>query len=171
MDTQQKMEERLWEYIDGTASAEERSFIEQLIATNLAWKTKYKELLDVHELMQEHLELEHPSLRFTQNVMEDIAKYQITPAAQSYINKRVIRGIAAFFFLTILGFLIYAFGQVNWSEASGGSGLSFDFSKLNLGKFFNNTYTNIFFMVNIVLGLMVLDMYLGRKKKRLQEKH
>lgn len=171
MDTQHNMEDRLWEYIDGTASATERSFIDQLVATNQAWKAKYQELLEVHQLMQNHLELDEPSMRFTQNVMESIAREQITPAAQSYINKRVIRGIAAFFFLTMLCFLIYAIGQVNWSSGSSGA-LSVDFSKVNTGidKLLSNSYTNIFLMVNTVLGLIVLDMYLGRKKKQLREK-
>jgi len=30
---------------------------------------------------------------------------------------------------------------------------------------FNNTFVNAFMMLNIVLGLMLLDRYLDRKKK------
>lgn len=166
MDIQPTIEERLWDYIDGTCNEEEKTFIEQLIATNLEWKAKYKELLDVHQLMGD-LELEQPSMRFTQNVMEEIGKYQIAPAAQSYINKKVIRGIFAFFMLTIVGFLIYGFGQVDWSSSgSGDSSFPIDFSKVDLSVFFNNTYTNVFMMVNVVLGLVLLDMYLGKKKKQ-----
>jgi hypothetical protein len=165
MDIQPTIEERLWDYIDGTCNAEEKTFIEQLIATNLEWKAKYKELLEVHQLMG-NLELEHPSMRFTQNVMEEIGKYQIAPAAQSYINKKVIWGIGAFFLLSIVGFLIYGFGQVDWSSGGSDAFWSIDFSKVNLGVFFNNTYTNVFMMVNVVLGLVLLDMYLGKKKKQ-----
>lgn len=165
MDIQPTIEERLWDYIDGTCNAEEKTFIEQLIATNLEWKAKYKELLEVHQLMG-NLELEHPSMRFTQNVMEEIGKYQIAPAAQSYINKKVIWGIGAFFLLSIVGFLIYGFGQVDWSSGNGDAFWSIDFSKVNLSVFFNNTYTNVFMMVNVVLGLVLLDMYLGKKKKQ-----
>ena len=165
MNTQQNMEDRLWDYIDGTGSAEEKSFIEQLLESNLEWRAKYKELLEVHQLMSNHLELDEPSMRFTQNVMEDIAKYKIAPAAKSYINKRVIWGIGFFFLLSIIGFLIYGFGQVNWSDSSGGS-FAIDFSKVDLSKVFNNTYTNAFLMVNVVLGLILLDMYLGKKKKQ-----
>ena len=176
MNTQPSIEERLWDYIDGLAVPEEKSAIEQLIDSNIEWRNKYHELLEVHQLMSKSLELDEPSMRFTQNVMEDIAKYQIAPAAQSYINKRIIRGIFAFFLLTIAGFLIYGFGQMNWSGGGSGSTTlpfnidanrinSFDFSKL-----FNSTYTSIFVMVNAVLGLVMLDMYLGKKKKQLQEK-
>ena len=57
------METRLWDYIDGTSNTEERSFVEQLIATNLEWKSKYKELLEVHQLVSGHIELDEPSMR------------------------------------------------------------------------------------------------------------
>ena len=175
MNTQHNMEDRLWEYIDGTCSAEEKSFIEQLVATNQEWRQKYKELLEVHQLMGSSLELEEPSMRFTQNVMEEIGKHYIAPAAKSYINKKVIKGIGAFFLLSIVGFLIYAFGMINWGNTSSSS-LPFDLSKvdmskLNINRFFSNTYTNAFLMVNVVLGLMLLDMYLGKKKKQLKAGH
>lgn len=174
MSTQQHMEDRLWDYIDGTCSEEEKSFIEQLVASNNEWREKYKELLEVHQLMSNSLELDEPSMRFTQNVMEEIGKHYIAPAAKTYINKKVIKGIGAFFALSIIGFLIYTFGIINWADTSSSSlpiDLSkVDMSKLNLDKFFSNAYTNIFLMVNVVLGLMLLDMYLGKKKKQLQER-
>jgi hypothetical protein len=70
----------------------------------------------------------------------------------------------------VLGFIVSGFAQVNWTETSSGINLPVDLSKLEWSKFFNHTYTNIFLMVNIVLGLMLLDMYLGKKKKQLQNK-
>ena len=170
MDTQEQMEERLWDYIDGICSEQERSFIEELIATNLEWKSKYGDLLDVHQVIQNSIELDQPSLRFRQNVMEEIAKYQIAPATKSYINKNIIRGIGAFFIVMVLGFIVSGFAQVNWVAESSGVRLPVDFSNLDWSKFFNNTYSNIFLMVNIVLGLMLLDMYLGEKKKQWQNK-
>lgn len=170
MEIQPTIEERLWEYIDGTCNEDEKTFIAQLIATNLEWKAKYKELLEVHQLMGD-IELEQPSMRFTQNVMEEIGKLHIAPAAQSYINKKVIWGIGAFFLLSIVGFLIYGFGQVNWSSSSDGNSIiPIDFDKIDFSVFFKNTYTNVFMMVNVVLGLVMLDMYLGKKKKQLREK-
>ena len=170
MDTQQHIEDRIWDYIDGNAGEAEKSFVEQLIETNLEWKAKYKELLEVHQLMQTSLELEQPSMRFRQNVMEEIAKDQIAPATKSYINKNIIRGIGAFFIVMVIGFFVSGFAQVNWSDASSGSMIPIDFDKVDWSRFFNNTYMNIFMMVNIVLGLMLLDMYLGKKKKELENK-
>ena len=161
------IDERLWEYIDGFSSAEERSAIEKLVETNSQWKEKYRELLEVHQLVQSSA-LEEPSLRFTKNVMEEIAKYHIAPATKTYINKKIIWGITTFFLVLIIGFLIYGFGQVNWSAKSD-TNLPIDLSKLDFSKFFNNTYVNIFMMINVVLGLMLLDRYLASKRKKLQK--
>ena len=162
MNTQQNIEERLWSYIDGHLGGEEKSTIEQLLQSNLEWQRKYRELLEVHELLQSS-ELEEPSMRFTRNVMEEIAKYQIAPATKSYINKWIIYGISTFFVTMIVGFLVYGLGQVDWTS-SGDTNLPIDLSKFDLSKFFNNTYVNIFMMVNVVLGLMLLDRYLSKKR-------
>jgi len=81
-------EQRLWDYIDGISSPSEKTVIEQLLEANAEWRAKYHELLDVHQLMQSS-ELEQPSMRFTKNVMDEIARLQIAPATSSYINKNI----------------------------------------------------------------------------------
>ena len=161
------VDDRLWEFIDGQSSIEEASAIEKLIETNKQWKEKYRELLELHQLVQSSA-LEEPSLRFTKNVMEEIAKYQIAPAAKAYINNKIIWGIGIFFITLFVGFLIYGFGQVDWN-AGGNDKLPIDISKVDYGKFFNNTYVNVFMMINVVLGLMLLDRYLAAKKKKLEK--
>lgn len=172
MNTQQNMEERLWDYIDGSCSAEEKTFVEHLIAEQSAWRNKYKELLDVHQLMDNSIELEEPSMRFAQNVMEEIARYHITPAAKSYINKKIIYGIGIFFLALIVGFFVYGFGQINWADTDAGTTSNlltkYDPDKIDWSRFFNNTYTNIFMMITVVMGLMLLDMYLGKKRKEMR---
>ena len=161
------IDDRLWEYIDGQSSIEEKSSIDKLIETNKQWKEKYHELLELHQLVQSST-LEEPSLRFTKNVMEEIAKYQIAPATKAYINNKIIWGIGIFFITLVVGFLIYGFGQVDWN-AAGNEKLPIDISKVDYSKFFNNTYVNVFMMINVVLGLMLLDRYLAAKKKKLQK--
>ncbi|MFM9909977.1 MAG: hypothetical protein ACKVOW_11535 [Chitinophagaceae bacterium] len=166
------MEPRLWDFIDGNCSSNEKSFIEQLIATNLQWKTKYEQLLEVNHLIKANLELDQPSLRFSRNVMEEIGRCQITPAAKTYINKKIIWGITIFFLTMILGTLIYGLGQLNWTATSNSDSLlGYKIPTIEWSKFFNNTYTTVFLMVNTILGMMLLDMYLGKKKKQWQEKN
>ena len=90
MNTQQPMEDRLWDYIDGLSSPAERSAVETLIAANQEWRRKYRELLDVHQLLAGS-ELEEPSMRFSKNVMEEIARHHVAPATTTYVNKNIIQ--------------------------------------------------------------------------------
>lgn len=162
------MEERLWNFIDGHCSPVEKTSIEQLLAENAAWKAKYEELTEFSRMIGE-AELDEPSLRFTKNVMEEIAKQQIAPAARNYINSRIIWGLGLFFLVVLIGFLVYGFGQVNLSASGSGTQLPVDLSKVDYSKFFNNTYMNVLMMVNVVLGLFLFDYYLSSKRKKFRQ--
>lgn len=157
---------RLWEYIDGLSDGAEKAAVEKLIAENAEWQAKYKELLEIHQALN-LTELEQPSLRFTKNVMESIAQYHIAPATRAYINKKIIWGIAAFFITVIVAFLVYGIAQVDWSAGrSDESFIGIDFTQVDYGRVFNNSFVNAFMMLNVVLGLMLLDRYLSNKKKK-----
>lgn len=165
MDNLLDIEVRLWDYIDGTGDASEKPVIEQLIAENAEWRAKYQELLEVHQLI-DATELEQPSMRFTKNVMEEIARFQIAPATKKYINNKIIWGIAIFFITSILGFVIYGIAQIDWTTASSSqSTIGVDLTEVDYSKVFNNTLMNVFMMLNVVLGLMLLDRYLNSKRK------
>jgi len=163
------MEARLWDYIDGISEASEKALIEKLVNDNVEWRSKYKELLELHQLVLSS-ELEEPSMRFTKNVMEEISRLHIAPAAKSYINKKVIWGIGGTFIAMIVGFLIYAIAQINWSEGTSDNSIGIDLSQIDYSKMFNNNLMNAFMMVNIVLGLIFLDRYLANKRNKLLEK-
>ncbi|HTQ28457.1 MAG TPA: hypothetical protein VMI35_10025 [Puia sp.] len=166
MNTQDPIEERLWNFIDGQCGPEEKSAIETMIAAHVEWQRKYHELLRLQQLLTQS-ELDAPSLRFTRNVMEQIAKYHVAPATRSYINKKIIWGIGGFFIATILGFLIYGFGQMHWSAAGSSNDVLTQYTnKLDWSRLLNNAYTNICIGINVVLGLVLLDMYLQRKKEQ-----
>src|SRR5687767_287904 len=133
----QEDEARLWEYIDGSGEVSERFVIEKLVAENKVWLEKYHELLELHQVMQSS-DLEEPSMRFTKNLMEEISKLHIAPAAKSYINKKIIWGIGGFMIAMIVGFLIYGVAQINWSEGNSDSLNGFDFTQIDYSKMFNN---------------------------------
>jgi hypothetical protein len=170
MNTGVNIEDRLWDYIDGLSSPDEKTTIESLIAANLEWQRKYKELLEVHHLMSAS-ELEAPSLRFTKNVMEEIARHQVAPATKTYINKNVIRGVGAFFLCLIAGLLVYFFRLFKWNSAVGsGSSRSLPDIHLNLNKvdydkFSSSLPVTLFMLVTVVLSFILLDMYLQRRKR------
>ncbi len=169
MNAELEMEARLWEYIDGLNNAEEKGVIDQLIADNAAWHAKYSELLEVHQML-DLTELEQPSMRFTKNVMEEIAKYNIAPATKSYINNKIIWSIGLFFITLIAGLVVYSIAQVDWSVGSNTkSPIGVDFSQVDYSPIFSNTFVNIFMMANVILGLMLLDRVLSKKKEALQK--
>ncbi len=166
MNNLEQIESRLWDYIDGNAGQEERSAIEKLIAENNEWRLKYAELLELHQAIN-LTELEQPSLRFTKNVMEEISRLQITPAARDYINQKVIWGIGLFFIIMLTSFLVYGIMQIDWTQGTdSGTSLGVDFTKVDYSSMFNNTFMNVFMMLNIVLGLFLLDRYLANKRKK-----
>jgi anti-sigma factor RsiW len=164
MEHLEQIESRLWDYIDGLGSPEERSAVERLIRENIEWKARYTEFMDVHQLIQA-TELEQPSMRFTRNVMEGIAQVQIAPAAKKYINTKVVWGIAGFFIAIIAGFLVYGISQIDWTEGSSGNTFNVDITKVDYSRMFSNQYVNMFMMLNVVLGLMLLERYLSRKNQ------
>jgi hypothetical protein len=162
---EEAMEAILWAYIDGLDEEKERAATKKLIEENVAWRARYQELLSLHQDINLS-ELEEPSMRFTRNVMEEIAKLQIAPATKSYINNKVIYGIGIFFLTLITGFLVYGIGQIDWSAAgSSSSTLGIDLGKVDYSRMFNNNFVNIFMGLNIILGLMLLDRYLNNRKK------
>ncbi len=167
MITKQNTEERLWDYIDGISSQQEKTVIEQLLESNAEWKAKYSELLEVQQLLHSS-ELEAPSLRFTKNVMEEIAKMHIAPATKNYINKRIVWGIGFFFITLIVGFLIYGFGQVDWT-VQGDMRIPIEFGKVDFSKMFSNDLVNAFMIINIILGLFLLDRYFDNKRKQFRK--
>jgi hypothetical protein len=167
MNTQHSPEERLWDYIDGISSPQEKTVIEQLLENDAEWKAKYNELLEVQQLLHSS-ELEAPSMRFTKNVMEEIAKLHIAPATKTYINKKIIWGIGIFFITLIIGFLVYGFGQIDWTVQRD-TKLPVDFGKVDYSKIFSNTFVNVFMMINVILGLFLLDRFLASKRKKFRE--
>jgi hypothetical protein len=175
MNTAENMDERLWDFIDGLSSPAEKSAVEALIAANGEWKRKYKELLDFHQLATGS-GLDEPSMRFTRNVMEEIARYQVAPATKTYINKNVIRGIGAFFLSMIVGLIVFFFIQVKFlspkAPSTGGASDSVKLPKIDLplpsidfGKVFGSLPGTVFMFITVVMGLVLLDLYLQRKKK------
>jgi hypothetical protein len=166
MDNLMDIEIKLWEYIDGLVDPQEKSAIEKLIEENTEWRAKYHELLDLHQSI-DLVELEVPSMRFTRNVMDEIARHHIAPATKEYINKKIIWGIAAFFITVIVSFVVYGISQVDWSTGSSDGTLgNVNLTQVDYSSMFNNTYINLFMGLNIILGLMLFDRYLAARKEK-----
>src|ERR1700761_3009434 len=110
------VEEKLWNYIDGSCTPEEQEAICRLIEQDEVYRRKYDELLALNQEFAA-MELEEPPMAFTYNVMEAIRNEAALNPLKARVDKRIIRGIGLFFVLTLSVMLIIALGSIHWSAA------------------------------------------------------
>jgi len=161
------IEEQLWNYIDGTCTANEQSAINQLIASDEAVRLKYHELLALN-MEFATMELEEPPMAFTYNVIEAIRTEQAQAPLKAAINKRIIMGIAIFFVLTLTGFLVFAFTKMDFASLGSvnlGVKVPSNFKMPEVGTQFSKPLVEGFMFLDVVLGLFLFDAYLRRKKQ------
>jgi hypothetical protein len=158
------MEERLWDHIDGLGNTEERAEIERLIATDSAWKNTFESLLDTQRLLRAS-ELEQPSMRFTRNVMDSITSLQVAPPTRSYINKRIIWGIGAFFGITILTSLVWLISSFKFGSG-GRAPVKLPMPDMSTFSHIPSSVWTVFLIADAMLGLLFLDRYMRKRQER-----
>lgn len=159
MHSAEDIEIQLWEYIDNVCDEATRLRIAQLIATDNIWKQKYAELTTINSNLQQ-LEPEHTSMRFSKNVMEAIAGAHVAQPTKSYINKWVVRGIAAVFILLIGFALLYTLQDLQWSNEPAPK-------KVDYSSIFNGNFVLYVVLANLLVGIVFLDTLFRRKKKKI----
>ncbi len=161
------IEEKLWNYIDGTCTADEQSAISKLIASDEAVRLKYHELLALNTEFAT-MELDEPSMAFTYNVIEAIRTEQAQAPLKAAINKRIIMGIALFFVVTLTGFLVFAFTKIDFASLGSvniGVKVPANFKMPEVSTHFSKPLVEGFMFFDVVLGLFLFDAYLRRKKQ------
>jgi hypothetical protein len=111
------IEEKLWNYIDGTCRPTSRKPLLCLLQQDEVYRKKYNELLQLNSEFAA-MELDEPSMAFSYNVMETIRTEHAKQPLKAAVDKRIILGIASFFVLTLSVFIIYMFSSVNWSAGA-----------------------------------------------------
>ncbi|MEB0250137.1 MULTISPECIES: hypothetical protein [unclassified Mucilaginibacter] len=158
------IDEKLWNYIDGTLPATEQQGIALLIEQDEVYRAKYNQLQQLNSEFNA-MGLDEPSMAFTYNVMETIRTENAMKPLKATVNKRVITGIAAFFILTIAAMLVYVLSTVNWS--TGGSEfkipVKLDLKAVHWSNYFSGPVVKGFLFFDLVMGLFLLDNYLRRK--------
>ena len=156
------VEEKLWNYIDGSCTTEEQQAIATLIAQDEVYRRKYEELLLLNRELAA-MELDEPPMAFTYNVMETIRNEHALTPLKAGINKRIIKGIGIFFVFTISAVLILALSQVNWHADSAGLTLP-KFTLPDLSPYFRGPLMQSFWFLDVVLALYLGDTYLRKKR-------
>ncbi|HYK47633.1 MAG TPA: hypothetical protein VEV83_20790 [Parafilimonas sp.] len=164
---EQQIEIRLWNYIDGELSAEEKHEIEQKLNNDSKWRQTYDQLLELNESIHSDLKLEDPPMRFSSNVMEQLSKMQVAPGAKTYINKKIITALASFFVLLIGGLLIYVTTQVNWATATTEK-FGFDLRTVDITRHLNSQVINVLLSMLVVLMLMLVERYVSTNLAKLK---
>ncbi|MEZ2335938.1 anti-sigma factor [Mucilaginibacter sp. RCC_168] len=160
------IEEKLWNYIDGTCSPAEQDAIAMLIEQDEVYAQKYQELLALNQEFAK-MELDEPPMAFTYNVMEAIRTENAMQPLKANIDKRIILGIAIFFVFTILTLLTFIFANIHIS----GININAADIKLPAGVKLPSTNSLVsgpvlkwFLIFDVVLALFLTDAYLRRKK-------
>jgi hypothetical protein len=99
--------------------------------------------------------------------MEHIASSAIARPAKNYINKWVVRSIAAFFIVTLLAVVVASVGAlVKDFDFSGNDSLRPDFMKnISFTQLFGNGSFLFTIMTSAIAGLAFLDTYRSRMKQ------
>ncbi|MBU1373465.1 MAG: hypothetical protein KKG25_10255 [Bacteroidetes bacterium] len=159
------VEEGIWDYIDGLSSLEEQEAISQLIANDPVYQDKYQELLAIQKDIQ-LIELDEPSMSFTNKVMDKVA-FQIKPlSAKAMVDKRIIYGISAVFGVLLLVCLTIVFKGIDWSLSTTlPVKLNLDqfTSQINLSSASKNFILYGFLMFDTIAALMLMDKYLRKR--------
>ena len=156
------IEEKLWNYIDGTCSEEERKAIDILIAQDEVYRRKYEELLSLNQEFAK-MDLDEPSMAFTYNVMEAIRAEHAQQPLKAGINKRIIKGISGFFIISIALLLIFTISNVHTGSANISAHLPDSLRLPDIKNYLNKPVLEGFLFFDIVLGLFLFDAWLRRK--------
>jgi anti-sigma factor RsiW len=163
------IEEKLWNYIDGTCSPEEQQAISILIETDEVYRRQYEELLALN-LEFSSIELDEPPMAFTYRVMEAIRTEEAQVPLKAAINKNLIRSLFGVFAFIIIAATLYAVFNINWS-AGGGSAANFSLPQLKLpvslptkNVLSSTPVLKAFIFFDVVFGLFFLDSYLRKQR-------
>lgn len=161
------IEERIWDYIDGLCSEEEQQVISHLVTHDPIYRSKYQELMALRKDFQ-LLELDEPSMAFTNKVMEKVAFQSKPLSAKALIDTRIIYGISAVFVALLLICLIIAVKDINWAASfNTPAQINFDLSQLSSQVKLSEANKTLilygFFMFDTIAALMLLDKFLRRK--------
>jgi hypothetical protein len=140
-------EEQIWEIIDGMASPETLMQHKQLLQHDPVYKKHFEQFTTLQAQLMS-LDLEVPSMRFTQNVLDNVL-----PLTQGAYKK----DRAPLFFLGAMGVLLS--GAIYFLLASGdSSGTSLVLNTEGVVSMFSNGMVlNIFILLNLVLAFIFLD--------------
>ena len=157
-----RIEQRIWDYLDGTCNEQERKEVKHLVATDSEYQAVFSELESLHQHLAK-IELDEPSMSFTRNVMGQIESMPVPGSVKSLVDKRIIYGIAACFLISIVALLAMVFKQIDWVQPVTKALPGYKLPEVDYSFYINSAYLRLFFFADIILGLYLLDGLLRKK--------
>ncbi|WP_169927061.1 hypothetical protein [Mucilaginibacter auburnensis] len=154
------MEEKLWEYIDGTCNEQDKATIAGLIESDEQWRNAFNSMLEMESELSA-VTLEEPTMAFSYNVMEAIRNEQAAKPLKTKINKYIITSIAGVLLLTlgILSFLLFEGAM----RSIGNHSLDIHIQQINSSALINSTAWKAFIYFDIMLLLFFADRLIRRR--------
>ena len=156
------MEEKLWNYIDGACTEDERKATGLLIEQDELYRRKYEELLALNQEFAK-IELDEPPMAFTYNVMESIRAEHAQKPLKAGIDKRIIKVISGFFIVSIVLLLIYVLSTLHLTPVNVSVHLPDSLKVPDIKNYLSKPVLEGFIFFDIVLGLFLFDAYLRKR--------
>ncbi|GAA3971875.1 hypothetical protein [Mucilaginibacter dorajii] len=159
------IEEKIWNYIDGTCTPAEQEAIALLIEQDEVYRTKYQEFLQLNQEIA-GMELDEPPMGFTYKVMETIRTENARQPLKAAINPRVIWGVSVFFAITIVTLLVFTIANIHigLSAVDVKINMPAGFKLPKMSNIFSSQVFKWFLVFDVILALFLADSYLRRKK-------
>jgi hypothetical protein len=160
------LEDKIWDYIDGLATRQERIDLEALLKQNPDAQEKFDEI-NALSLDFKDLALDEPSMSFSANIMREI---NVPLSKSASIDKRIIYAIGGLFGITMAACVLVVLFNIDWST---GSGFNYEikFPKVSLSDSiltFTEKYQYLFYgflMFDLAVLLKFIDGYLNKQKE------
>ena len=157
-----KIEDIIWDYLDGECTPEEKAILEQKLATDQVFQQLFLQSQVLHKNLQE-VEVESPSMRFSQNVMDKLPPIR-NLATAPLVSKRWLR----IFGSSIASLVLFFFGgSLSLITPASSQGSSSHWILDFFSSIFNYLPANTLFFSGIItaalLSLLFLDRWLERR--------
>ncbi|GEM_PF-954221 len=155
-------EQLMWKYLDGEASEQERTWLQRRLTDDMEFKAELQARQQLQGTLQ-HMEPEHPSMRFVMNVMDSLPQLY-KKAIEPLVNPKWIKLFLGGFVIFVMGLLGYAATSVNTTSNNDGIGTNF-IDRLNALPI--SVFTTLAMISFSYLFFVILDRQL---KKRFNHK-
>ena len=152
-------EEQMWDIIDGIATPDVKAQHDLLLKSDAVYKADFDKLMHL-QMQLLKLDLEEPSMRFTQNILD-----KVTPSVKTVVKPdKVVRGFLlgmGILACAIIGFTVVMGGGQGNTPATGVA--SFFQNTFSSDKIFSGLYSSslfpIFMLINTFLLYMIVDKW------------